>query len=189
MDWKDDREDFGRTSIILHWTSAVLVLALLVLGFWAFLLDRGPDRSALLNIHVSLGLTLIPIHIVRVVWRWRYGKPVTVHQSRAIQVLAETVWRVLLVLIAVQLLTGPLLVWLHGRDLGSYGLFEIASPIARNEQLHAHLVRPLHLITGVQLSLNILLHLAGVLKHVLIDRDDVVARMLGTRRRPRKPAE
>lgn len=182
MTWKDGIDDFGKTSIILHWISALLVLTLLVLGFWSYLLGRGPERSALLDIHVSLGLTLIPIHILRVYWRWRYGKPVTEQQSKALQVLAETVWRLLLVLIALQLLTGPLLVWLHDRDLGFYGLFRIPSPIVRDEQLHANLVRPLHLVGGILLSLTILLHLGGALKHVLIDRDDVVGRMFGRKR-------
>ena len=189
MTWKDDIDDFGKTSIILHWISALLVLTLLVLGFWSYLLGRGPERSALLDIHVSLGLTLIPIHIARVFWRWRYGKPVTEHQSKALQLLAETVWRLLLVLIAIQLLTGPLLVWLHGRGLGFYGLFTIPSPILRDEDLHANLIRPLHLLGGILITLTILLHLAGALKHVLINRDDVVGRMFGRKSEARGQLE
>ena len=180
MQWQDSKDRFGNISIFLHWTSAMLVIALLVLGFWAYFLGRGPERSALLYLHVSLGLTLIPIHLVRVGWRWRYRKPVTAHDSPVLHWLAEAVWRLLILLIAIQLLTGPFLVWLHGRALSYFGIMEIAPLIGANEHLHATLARPIHLGVGILLVLTIALHLAGALKHLFIDRDGVVERMFTT---------
>ena len=179
MPWKDSDDSFGRVSIIVHWTSALLVIALLVIGFQAYFLGRGAERSALLYLHVSLGLTLIPVHTVRVAWRWRYGKPKTPQSSRILQLLAETVWRLLVFLVAVQLITGPFLVWLHGRPVAWFGLFEIAPPFHLDEGLHERLVGPIHLAVGLLLVMTIGLHILGALKHLLLDRDHVVGRMFG----------
>lgn len=181
MLWQDREDRFGLISIILHWVTALLVLSLLALGFAAYLMARGEGRTSVLTLHVSLGLLLVPVYLVRIFWRWRYGKPAAEQASPVLRILAEAVWRLLLVLILVQLLSGPFLVWLHGRPVAFFGLFRIMPIVAENHHFHAVLVRPIHLTTGVLLVALICLHIAGALKHVLIDRDGVTQRMFSTR--------
>lgn len=177
--WNDTESSFGKVSIFLHWISAGLVIALLVLGGQAYFLERGPERSSILYLHVSLGLTLIPIHVLRIGWRARNGKPHTAHDSPVLATLAGIVWRLLIVLVAVQVITGPILVWLHDRPVEWFGMFGIAPPFHWDESLHERVFGPIHLGAGVLLVLTIGLHLLGALKHLLIDRDNVMGRMIG----------
>lgn len=175
--WKDDGRNFGAISVALHAITALFVITLLVLGFWAWLLDRSPVRSALLHTHVSIGLTLMPIFLIRVAWRLRQGKRAVEYANPWLRRLADAVWRLLLVLIAMQLLSGPFLVWLHGRPMSYFGWIEIASPIAKDDRLHATLMQPLHLATGLLLAAALALHVLGAFKHLLIDRDGVTEGM------------
>lgn len=180
MAWRDTRDQYGAMSIALHWFNAILVITLLIIGFIVWPLQRGPERSALLNLHMSLGLILLPFAIARVVWRLRHGKPVAEQRNPLLKATADVVWKVLLIAIVLQMLTGPLLVWMHGHPLGIFGIVSIPSPLPhteRMEELHRTVVEPAHQAIAIVLTSALVLHMLGALKHLLVDRDGVTQRM------------
>ena len=184
MQWRDSKDRFGAVSIGLHWLNALVVIALLVLGFIAWPLPRGVERSGLLHWHMSLALLLLPFAIARVVWRVRHGKPATEQRNRLLKTAADIVWKVMLIAIVLQMLTGSLLVWMHDRPLEIFGLVTIPSPLPPMDELQAALVQQVHLVSAVALASTIVIHILGALKHLLIDRDGVTQRMLKFRRKP-----
>ena len=177
MKLEDDRERFGAVSVALHWTVAIIVVAMLCIAIYASQLPRDDGRN-LRFLHMSLGLLLVPVLAARIGWRALQGKPVTRHHHRAERALAAFSWRFLLWAPVVLLATGPFLAWLHERPVGFFGLFEIASPVARDRELRKTLVMPLHAFFGYSLAAVITLHVAGALKHLLVYRDGVAERML-----------
>jgi cytochrome b561 len=63
---------------IYHWTSAVLVVVLWVMGRTTGLLPRGPFRVDVWSVHVLLGFGLTAVFALRLVWRFgskRQGPP------------------------------------------------------------------------------------------------------------------
>jgi cytochrome b561 len=176
--WRDTQTRFGLVSVLLHWINAAFVIALIVIGLMVWPLPRGPGRSGLLHLHVSLAMTAMPFVVARVIWRLRHGKPRTVEQPKALKLLAEAVWRVLMACLVLQMISGPLLVWLHGRPIEIFGLVSLPTPFAANDGLHEALIKPLHQAVAVILIGVLGLHLLGALKHLLWDRDGVVTRMV-----------
>src|SRR5271165_2056111 len=59
----------------LHWMMAALIFVALPLGVWASLLPRGEQRSDILFVHKSIGMTVLCLVALRIVWRLIVGAP------------------------------------------------------------------------------------------------------------------
>jgi cytochrome b561 len=180
---KDENGRYGIVSVALHWSVAALVMATLAIAIYADGLPRDAGRP-LRFLHMSLGLTLAPLVVLRILWRMRSGKPTTQHRRALERGLAAVTWRLLLVAPMVLLATGPFLAWLHDRPIGYFGLFEIPPPVAPDHALRKNVLLPLHSFFGYLVAGLIALHLMGALKHLLVYRDGVAERMLRPFRRP-----
>ena len=182
---KDTPSRFGLISVILHWYIAgIILLFLLPTGLLIYVIGPHgalrPLRADLTWWHMSVALTSVPVFLFHMVWRLRYGKPKTHDQSRALRIAANTASRILPLLILWQILTGPTLedlTWFFA-ELGTIRLPESL------EALEDYL-EPAHLFGAFTLLAVAALHIAGALKHVIVDRDQVLQGML----RPVAPEE
>ena len=59
--------EYGIISKALHWLSAIILLIQIPLGFYLVDLDFGKERITIENIHVTLGLAVFYLIIVRLV--------------------------------------------------------------------------------------------------------------------------
>lgn len=74
----DDRweqvERYSRTAIWLHWSIAVLVIFCLYVGF--FMEDYpSPMKFVVITAHISAGITVLILTLVRIVWRITHRPP------------------------------------------------------------------------------------------------------------------
>lgn len=174
----NSRQAYGSLTIALHWLAAAAVLAMLYTGFTA---DWAADREAhraLMRIHVAVGASVFLILAARVIADYAQPRPVAPEQAAPLKLLAALVHHALLIGILVQIISGPLAVWSGARAINVFDIVSLPSPFAtRNDALHegAELA---HAIGRWTIIGALLLHLAGVLKHALIDRDGVLKRML-----------
>lgn len=178
---KDNATRFGLVSILLHWSVAIAVITLLAIGFlFVEPLPRGPVRSHYLHIHMSIGVLAAPLIIARIGWRLRNGKPKAPPQHPIFAFLANSVWRLLLIALVAMLISGPTIVWLHNRPLDFFGLFEIPSPFPPADHRGGvdRLFAGVHATVAWLILGFIGLHVAGALKHLLIDRDNLLSRMV-----------
>lgn len=182
MDVRDDDKRFGVVSVCLHWLIAALVVTTICVALYADQLPRDEGRP-LRFLHVSLGMLIAPLIAWRIIWRVTQGKPATQHHNKVEKILANIIWRVLLLSPVVLVITGPFLAWLHERPIGFFGLFQIASPVAPDHHLRETVVMPLHALFGYVMMIGIALHVAGALKHLIVYRDGVAERMLRPFRR------
>ena len=75
-DDNDGRYRFGRVQRWLHWTMALLIFVAIALGAISAFLPAGHQpRQGLLEVHKSLGFTILALLIVRVMWRLAVGEP------------------------------------------------------------------------------------------------------------------
>jgi cytochrome b561 len=83
---------------------------------------------------------------------------------------------VLLATIALMLVSGPLAGWASGGGIDVFGL-HVAGARPALPDLYAA-ARMLHIAGAVALAVGTLLHVAGVLKHMFVDRDHTLDRIM-----------
>jgi len=177
MSLSNTRTAYGWAAIALHWISAVGVTALYLLGERA---EEAGDRAARLaaqDLHVSVGVLLFTFLAARLLWSASQARPETLERNRIIALLAKAVQLLFLLMILVLLITGPLAVWSAGRDLEAFGVLAISSPLGRAPALH-EAAEAIHGAAAKLFWPLIVLHIAGVLKHLIVDRDGSLRRML-----------
>ncbi len=105
-------------------------------------------------------------------------QPTPVPQPPTLNFLSTATHKLLLLAILIQFISGPLAIWSGGRDINVFDLFAIPTPFAtENEAVHEG-AEVAHAIGRWMLLGLIVLHALGALKHVFIDRDGVLRRML-----------
>ena len=67
---------YNTAAILLHWLTALIVLAMIGMGLWMVTIPpKTPPRELLFNLHKSLGIVVIMITLVRLGWRWSHPPP------------------------------------------------------------------------------------------------------------------
>ncbi|MBJ6373593.1 cytochrome b/b6 domain-containing protein [Sedimentitalea arenosa] len=182
---------YGVITKSFHWLTALLILTVIPLGIIAkdmaeaLILPEGgadPDtiaRAALLfSLHKTVGVAIFCTALARIAWALSQPKPGPVSAEQRVQVfLARTVhW-----LLYGSLLLVPLTGWAaHSAAPGFAPIlwpFGQALPFIPASPRLADLFSGLHVTFERVLVISILLHVAGALKHHLIDRDTTLQRM------------
>lgn len=182
----DTRTKLSTTTILLHWLVAIMVLSMLTVGVYM----TNQEVYALYPWHKSFGQLIFLIVLVQVIRRLKNGWPQAVSQySAAERMLARSVHYLLLVGVLLMPVFGFLMSVFGGNGVAFFGLPLVArNPDPTNLSKVIPLNGPLaevmssaHGILGFLLMLAILLHIAGALKHHVLDKDGTLRRMLGAK--------
>jgi cytochrome b561 len=134
----------------------------------------GPRVDAF-NLHKSVGMTILALMAVRIAWRLAHRPPpmppMPAWQAR----LASCTHVLLYAALVVQPLSGYLGSEFSGYPVKYFGI-TLPSWGGRNVPLKEFL-SAVHLATSWIIVAAIGLHVAGALKHALLDRDRLLARM------------
>jgi cytochrome b561 len=174
---------FART---LHWLVFALVTAQFVVALAMPDIGRGTVPGVLINLHLSLGITILAAITIR--WAWRLGHPVPL-ATDDLPAWERIVARGLHVTLYALLAVNPLLGWANAsaRDwnVTVFGIVALPRLVARQDR-YGRLAGDLHVYLAWTLLALIGLHVAAALYHHLVRRDQVLQRMLGDR--PRGPS-
>jgi cytochrome b561 len=171
-------ERYTGTAILLHWVIALLVFALIGLGWYMIDIPKGtPERSYFYNLHKSIGLTTLFFILVRVAWRLTHVPPRLPRSLKRWEVAAAT-WghRLLYACLLIMPLSGYI-----ASNFTKFGVkyFGIELPPWGPEDKTLYgIFNNIHVITSYLLVALIALHVGGAFKHLLVDRDAVFRRML-----------
>lgn len=158
---------YARSMRIIHWVMAACIIGALLIGFfWGDL--PGDWRAPALRLHKALGVTVVMLLPLRVFLRVVTPIPSMPHAHRAEHHLAHLTHQLLYVAMALAAGTGYLMVAAKGKAINWFGI-EIPSLIATNLPL-AKLARGWHEPAAYLLVALLALHMAGLLKHALIDK-------------------
>jgi cytochrome b561 len=171
-------EGYGLVHWLIHWATAVLIAWLFYLGLTMVDLPLSPQKFQDYALHKSLGLTVLALVVARLVWRRLTPPPPLPDGMRRHEaILAKAVHHGIYVLIVLIPLTG----WLYSSATASpanyFGYFTVPDLIPANETV-GKVLRVVHDVAGKLLLLLLALHIVGAFKHQLVDRDDVLKRML-----------
>ena len=118
MSLQDTRSGYGWMSIMFHWVGAGLVVALFLIGEQLEDLARGPERTEILALHVSIGVIAVVVLGARILWRVFQRGPAPPADPKAVRLLSRIVQWGMLAMIAALILTGPLMQWTAGAAAG-----------------------------------------------------------------------
>ena len=181
------KDRYSTVAIILHWVIAALILTNIGIA-WYFNTLHGMAKLSPLRWHQSIGLTVLILSFARLVWRLVNPPPKLPDYMAAWERWLAIVTHVGFYVIMIGL---PLTGWamrsaspLHFiLPINIFGLpWPAIGPIASlpADQMKAaeQTFEAAHQLLGKLAYGLIVLHVAGALKHQLISRDDVVARMV-----------
>ena len=181
---------YGAISKVFHWLTALLILANLPLGWFATQLAEkiaatgGSDalvaRATLLfSIHKTTGVAIFLVALARILWALTQTKPGLLNGDTAVEArAAETAhWLLYGSLVAV-----PLSGWVHHAATTGYApiwwpLGQSLPFVPKSEPV-AEIAATLHFLFILVLAAALAAHVAGALKHHLIDGDATLRRML-----------
>ena len=165
----------------LHWASALLVATAFVIGL-AIDVPPKPWYPLWLNTHVLIGLSVLVLAIVRLGWRAGHPAPPIVAGTSARMGLAVKIGHAALYLamIAVPLI-GLAPLFTRGFGIG-FGLFQIASPLAKQDRSLVHTATDIHQYAAYALIALAVGHVCAALYHHFVRRDEVLLRMMPQRK-------
>ena len=175
-------ERYTRTAIALHWVIALAVIVQFTWGWWMQGIPKQPPgmRVDAYNLHKSVGLTILTLMTVRLLWRWRHPAPALLAMPKWQAWLVHTLHALLYVVLFVHPLAGYLGSVFSGYPVKLFGMTLPAW--GRNDLALKEFLSASHLVTSWVIAAAVALHVAGALKHALVDRDGTMARMgLGAR--------
>ena len=178
---------YTRVAITLHWAIAALILVNIAVGLVMEGLPQ-PQKGVAVPFHISCGMTVLALTILRVLWRLTHKPPPLAEDLMPWERhAAHTAHALLYVLMIAMPLIGWAIISAHPpRPQGAASLWGFIrlpaiSPIshlADPEQKAAHgTAVTAHSVGGWILMGVLLLHIAGALKHQWIDKHPELARM------------
>lgn len=173
MSLRSTRSRYGSVAIGLHWLTALIILAMLPVGF---LMEdaEGSTRLLVYRLHAAGGITVLVLTVIRLLWRTRDPKPELPADMGALTRLGARGAHVALYIILLAMTGSGIGILILG-GLGDILSGASSQPIPRDFDVPP---ADAHEILAVVLLVFLALHIAAALYHHLIRRDDILRRML-----------
>lgn len=179
---------YGSVHRFLHWSIALLILSAIALALHAQgLRSEGaqalPRLVGVFAVHKTIGLAVLTLALVRIAWVLVQGHPRPLHPQRRLETfLAATVhWALYGGMVLM-----PMAGWLLHSAAPGGGFADILwpfgqrLPVVPQDADLSDRFAAFHVNGWLLLGALVALHVAGALKHALIDRDATLARMAGS---------
>lgn len=175
---------YGGITKTFHWLTALLIITLIPLGWYAnqlpFETDAELTRKAwMFSLHKTLGVMAFFVAVLRILWALGQTKPALLNATHKVESFAAELvhWMLYGALVIV-----PLSGWIsHAAAAGFAPIwwpFGQDLPLVPKDTGVEHFASAVHWVATKLLILSIFLHIAGALKHHVIDRDATLRRML-----------
>ena len=180
----DTQQQLSPITRALHWLVALTIITMLAVGFYM----ASNEVWSLYPIHKAFGVIALLIILPRILWRLKNGWPTPVrHYPTWEHKLALATHWVLILGTVIMPISGFIFSAAGGYGVDVFG-FVIApanhNPANPNEVIPFNAAlsnagHETHELVGYLMVIAIVLHVAGALKHHIIDKDRTLLRMLG----------
>lgn len=173
------RAGYSGVMRLIHWVTAITILAILTLGFWITQFEPKDEafKFQLYNWHESLGITVWVLTLIRVVARLATGAPKLPEGTPpAIRVAATLNHAALYVVLLAQPMIGLANTNAWGFPLTWFNVIPVPSISAKDTDI-APMLSALHFSVAMALIVLLVLHVAGALYHALGRKDGVIRHM------------
>ena len=175
MHVKNTLTEYGLISKLLHWISAILLFIQIPLGFYLVDLDFGPERLTIEDIHVTVGLSIFYLVILRLLYKIFNPTPrLEPSVFKGQKFLAKLNHVMLYVTILSITISGILKKLFNGETLT---IFYKKIQIQDNFEL-GELFYDIHVVSNYVLIGLIIIHILAVIVHKLFFDDNLLKKML-----------
>ena len=175
MHIKNTLTEYGLISKLLHWLSAILLFVQIPLGFYLVDLDFGPERLTVEDIHVTMGLSIFYLVILRLLYKIFNSTPeLEPSVFKGQKFLAKLNHVMLYVTILSITISGILKKLFNGETLTIvFKKIKIQDNFELGEMFY-----DIHVISNYILIALIIVHILAVIIHKLFFSDNLLKRML-----------
>lgn len=172
----DDRTSYDSVSVALHWITVLLVLTQFVLAqTWGF--APRPTKHLMIVTHMSFGIVLSAVIVLRIVWRLLPGHQAPVSTAGRVELAAKGIHYLLYALLVSVAVLGFVLRWSGDESMSFFGL-QIGAPFAPFSKAAHHNIGEAHELVGWAIIVLAAVHAAAALFHHYVLRDNVLLRMM-----------
>lgn len=166
---------YTRVARWLHWTIGVLIIGNLIGG-----LAHDVAPQIIMPLHKSTGLLILALSLARLGWRLTHRPPAfpaaMAGWERTLASVTHFIFYALMILIP---LTGWITASAGSRPLDFYGLFPVMKFAVQKGSALAEISGEGHELLAFAMIGLLLLHVGAALRHHIVMKDGVLARMLG----------
>jgi len=172
-----DRLQYGTTAKVFHWLVVALLLVQYLIGWLMPDIHGGMKPGAAMTFHVSLGIVILTVIILR--FAWRLAHPVAPESSLPSwqRLTSEAVHWTLYALVLATTITGWLFASFRGWSLSFFYLFPLPM-LASDNPATGKAIDGWHQAMEWTLLVFVGIHVAAAMAHIFIYRDRIVQRML-----------
>ena len=172
-----DRLQYGTTAKVFHWLIVALLLVQYLIGWLMPDIHRGMKPGAAMIFHVSVGLLVLILIVLR--FAWRLIHPVAPESSLLPwqRLSSEAVHWLLYALVLATTVTGWLFASFRGWSMSLFYLVPMPMLAAGNAAA-GRTINGLHQAMEWALLAMIGIHIAAALAHIFIYRNRIMQRML-----------
>jgi cytochrome b561 len=173
---------YTSTTKALHWLMAFSIIALFAFGFYVKNMPLSPQKLQYLSYHKWFGVTIFGLGLVRLYWRILHRPPrLPDRMGQLEQTLAHAGHAALYVLMLSIPVSGWLMSSAKGFQTVLFGILPIPDLLSKNREM-GQLLSTVHLTLNLILAAVVVGHILAALKHHFIERDEILIRMLPSRR-------
>ena len=172
-----DRLQYGTTTKVFHWLIVALLLVQYLIGWLMPDIHRGMKPGAAMTTHVSFGLLVLILIVLR--FGWRLIHPVAPESSLSPwqRLSSEAVHWLLYALVLATTVTGWRFASFRGWSMSFFYLVPMPM-LAADNAAAGKTINGLHQAMEWALLVMIGIHIAAALAHIFIYRDRIMQRML-----------
>ena len=174
--------DYSAVAKALHWLMAILILLELGIAYLFLAADTSllnPFQEVLYYLHFNFGFSILVLFVIRVLWRLTHKAPSYSESFHKEEItFAHYGHLAIYFLIGIMVLTGMLRYNIHSGDFHYLGVITIPAIISSHNQTIYSIIVITHHLCGALLLAMIAIHVAMAVKHHVIDKNDIMYRML-----------
>lgn len=171
------RATYGTVAKLLHWLIAAILVGQFALGWLMPDVHRGMEPGRAMHTHISLGIVVLALIVVRLGWRLTHPVPPEPELPPLQRRASAIVHWLLYLVVFVATLSGWFFASARGWSLTFFGLFPLPALVAQGSpigraigDIHENIVWVLFALVAV--------HVGAALVHAFVYRDRVMQRML-----------
>ncbi len=175
MSLKNTTQNWGSVARLLHWSTAVLIIATAIIG----LTMEDIDVPTVYKLHKSLGLTVLLLVAARLIWRLLDRRPA---YPAGMPKLQQWISSSAHGFLYISMIAMPMSGWIMNSagkrplPLEWFGLFPVPAISGPNPDLR-HLAHEVHEIGFYIAAALLAVHVLAALKHHFVDRDHTLSGM------------
>ncbi|OAI49156.1 cytochrome B [Gammaproteobacteria bacterium SCGC AG-212-F23] len=174
---RNTQDRFGFVAIFLHWLMAIVLIGLVILGLYMTRIPISLDKLKLFGWHKEWGILALMLVIVRLAWRLLNTTPTLNELPWWEKIGARAAhWAFYFFMLAIPI-SGWLMTSAAGLPASFFGWFVLPDLVTPSEQ-NRILFAVTHKWLAYGLIATFCVHVAAALKHYVINKDEILQRML-----------